>query len=246
MVVAVEQRGNHDLISLWESLRASGAISETELRLPPDITYEEYEALAAMFGRLKRTTSWLIGDLILYGDAVYGEKYTQAIELTGLAPSTLANYASVCKHIPPSRRRPGVSFSLHYEVAYLEPQDQERWLDMAVEGEWTKERLRQEIRGSKSDPLGNLADNGQDLDSRLILDSEEHPSTGQPAADGVPAVTRDLLGEPVAGPINLDNIALQISSALAWVPDRQRAVVIDNLEWEVRGKVRDLIDQDHY
>jgi hypothetical protein len=99
-------------------------------------------ALAAMFGQLHRTSAWLIGDLLNYGEKVYGETYAQAETVTGLSRGTLMNYSSVCAHIPRSRRRENVPFSTHAEVAYLEPEEQEKWLEQAAVHGWTKSELR--------------------------------------------------------------------------------------------------------
>lgn len=129
-------------IQLLVELEERGAITPTSLSLPPDLPYDQYEALAAMFGQLHRTSAWLIGDLLNYGERVYGEKYAQAEAATGLSKGTLMNMASVCSHIPRSRRRQSLPFSTHAEVAYLEPQEQERWLKKAASEGWTKEELR--------------------------------------------------------------------------------------------------------
>lgn len=135
------QQPSHGL-QLLAQLEQAGAITSTALVLPPDTTYDECEALAAMFGQLHRTSSWLIGDLLNHIERVYGETYAQAAEATGLSKGALMNYTSVCAHIPRSRRRPKVPFSTHMEVAYLEPAEQDRWLKEADKQGWTKEQLR--------------------------------------------------------------------------------------------------------
>jgi len=129
-------------IQLLAELERAGAITNTALILPPDTPYDQCEALAMMFGQLHRTSAWLIGDLLNHIERVYGETYAQAAEATGLSKGALMNYTSVCAHIPRSRRRANVPFSTHMEVAYLEPQEQERWLKQASEKGWTKEELR--------------------------------------------------------------------------------------------------------
>ena len=129
-------------IRLLGELEAAGAITATSLTLPPDLPFDRYEALMAMFGQLHRTSAWLIGDGLNYGERVYGETYAQAAEATGLSRGALINYASVCSHIPKSRRRATVPFSTHMEVAYLEPAEQKEWLDKAAANRWTKEELR--------------------------------------------------------------------------------------------------------
>lgn len=137
-------------LQLLSELEKSGAITETSLNLPPDIPYDRWEALVTMFGQLHRTSAWLLGDALNYGDKVYGETYVQASVWTGLAEQTLINYASVCGRIPRSRRRRDLPFSLHAEVASLEPQEQKEWLKKASAGQWTRSVLRAELAPLRS------------------------------------------------------------------------------------------------
>lgn len=129
-------------IQLLAELEKVGAITNTALVLPPDISYDQCEALAAMLGQLHRTSQWLLGDLLNHIERVYGETYAQAAEATGLTKGALMNYTWVCSKIPRSRRRPSVHFSTHMEVAALEPAEQDRWLKEAEVHGWTKEELR--------------------------------------------------------------------------------------------------------
>ena len=118
----------------------------TSLILPHDLSYEDYEGLLGFLGLLHNASRWYIADALRFGELAFeGDKYVQAAELTGLSPGRLANIASIGNRIPPSRRRPGVSFSHHEEVAPLEPEDQERFLAAAEENAWPKDVLRAEI-----------------------------------------------------------------------------------------------------
>lgn len=130
-------------IQLLADLEAAGAVTPTALVLPPDIPFDQYMAMAAMFSELHRRTAWYIGDLLNYGEKAYGEKYAQAEAVTGLNKSTLMNYASVCGQIPRSRRREDVNFSIHAEVAYIPDVDEQKfWLEQAAKNGWTREDLR--------------------------------------------------------------------------------------------------------
>lgn len=129
-------------LQLLAALEAAGAIDETSLRLPPDTPYDQCEALAKMFGELHKRCAWYIGDLLNHMEKVFGETYAQAADATGLNVTTLYNYTSVCAHIPRSRRRSKVRFSTHSEVAYLEPDEQTRWLKEAEKHNYTKQELR--------------------------------------------------------------------------------------------------------
>lgn len=152
---------NNQGLALLAKLEAAGAVTETSLTLPPGLPYDQYEALAAMFGQLHRTSQWLIGDLILYGEKVYGETYAQAEKVTKLAPQTLANYASVCNRIPRSRRRPGVNFSLHAEVASRTPDEQKKWLKLSEENHWTRAQLRYNLDPDQEQYQSVASENGE-------------------------------------------------------------------------------------
>lgn len=130
---------------LLVQLEQSGAITATSLNLPPDLPFDQFEALAYMFGRIRDQSAWVIGDLLNYGEKAYGHKYAQAEAATGLAEQTLMNYSSVCGRVPKSRRRKGLKFSHHAEVASLSPDDQNHWLSLAYKGGWPRSRLRFEL-----------------------------------------------------------------------------------------------------
>lgn len=132
-------------LQMLAELERTGAITETSLQLPPDVDWDVYESLAYLFGRIHRQSAWVIGDLLNYGEAVYGEKYAQAAESTGLAQSTLENYCSVCNRVPRSRRRKQLAFSIHAEVASLSPTEQTEWLSKAAREGWKRGRIREEL-----------------------------------------------------------------------------------------------------
>jgi hypothetical protein len=181
------------------ALEAAGAVvTEVSLNLSdPDLDWEDYERLGVFLGSMNRACSWWVGDFILYGEKIYGELYAQIEEALGLAPQTLANRASVARHVPPNRRRAALPFGVHAEVAYLEPRDRDLWLDKAERGQWTRAKLREEMRAARGitgpDPMGDLAVTGKSEDSPHEDPHEEHPN-------GVPAAIHhgNLLGYPVS------------------------------------------------
>lgn len=184
---------------LIKALEDAGAITPTALLIhEPEMEYDKYEALCYFLGRLNRSCSWWIGDLLNYGDQVFGHYVYQAAEATGLAPQTLANRASVCRHIPPNRRRASLPFGVHAEVAYLEPADRDRWLDRAELGGWTRAVLRSEMRdarGIESGSVGDLTVTSKTEDDDMGVLREEH-------LNEVPAAKGDFLGELVRSQIH--------------------------------------------
>jgi hypothetical protein len=117
-------------------------------------TYEEWNAAAVWVQQVEKASPFWIGDLLAYGEAMYGEKYAQAIEATGHKVGYLMNVASVAAKIPAARRHPDLSFSHHQEVAALPEQQQNEWLDKAEVENWTSKELRNQIHVAKAHETG--------------------------------------------------------------------------------------------
>lgn len=145
MSVSEREPNALELMAVLEQL---GVATETSLDLPPDLPYEQYEALGVALARGYRGMIWRIADWINFGERVYGEKYAQAVEETGLHPETLKSYASVARRIPRERRVPGVPFGVHAAVAALEPAEQTEWLERTVRNDWKRDDLRAHLRGN--------------------------------------------------------------------------------------------------
>jgi len=110
-------------------------------------SYEEWDWMGKQLQIVQQCSGWWIGDWLLGGEALFGDKYLQAIHLTGNALQTLRNKQWVCRKIPPARRREGLSFTMHAEVAGLSDDEQEYWLDMAEKEGWGCKELRDAIKG---------------------------------------------------------------------------------------------------
>lgn len=163
---------------LPSALAAAGAvISETSLLLTDaNVSWETYVRLGTFIGQMNRSCAWWVGDLVLYGENVFGEEYAQIEQALGLAPQTIANRASVARHIPPERRRASLPFGVHAEVAYLEPKERDRWLDRCERGEWTRAKLREEMRAVKEvqsgHPVDDLVESGSAVHGDFLGDPE--------------------------------------------------------------------------
>ena len=123
--------------------------SERGMTVKGDASFDQWQQTMAIMKQVEekiiRPFGWWIGDLLEYGDNHYGDTYTQAIEVTGLTYSTLANAKWVAKQVPPERRRPELSFSHHAETAALSPSNQVKYLEMAVADEMSTMHLRNKI-----------------------------------------------------------------------------------------------------
>lgn len=128
------------------TLASSGIVTLTGLNLPHNIDRAGWEQLGIYIGALHNVSRWAIGQWLIEGEQRWGELYAQGMEATGLAYETLTNYANVCRSVAPPRRRTELSFSHHAEVAKLEPDVQEHWLQRAVDEHLSRRDLRELIR----------------------------------------------------------------------------------------------------
>lgn len=121
----------------------------TLIRAP---TFEEWTTAVGWVQGVEGVCQFWLGDLIAYGEATWGETYSQALEATAYAEKTLRNAVYVAKAIPPARRRPldRVSFGHHAEVASLPPAEQDAWLAQVEADHLTREGLRGRIRAAKA------------------------------------------------------------------------------------------------
>jgi len=125
-------------------------LDETGWRPQGNMSFEQWEAAGRELMQMGRAWQWWVGDWVLYGEQNYGEKYAQAIELTGMEYGTLANVISVARKVDSSRRREDLSWSHHVEVAPLPPREQDKWLDRAREEGMTLARLRSSLSATKA------------------------------------------------------------------------------------------------
>jgi len=114
------------------------------------ITYERWTEIGGLLKRMDGALSWWWGDWCNYGERAYGEKYSQAIDDTGLAYQTLVNYAYVSRRYNNNRRRLSLTFQHHSELAFLDDDgEQDEWLDRAEVENWKKGQLQQRLRLAK-------------------------------------------------------------------------------------------------
>lgn len=121
------------------------------------------------FGALGRGVSWWIGDWLLFGNEHYGEKYSRASRITGYDAQTLMNMAYVASHFAHGRRREVLSWSHHAEVASLSPDDQDRWLDFAIEQRLSVQSLRIEVRSARRSETGTASDEKRGQQTEAVV-----------------------------------------------------------------------------
>ena len=104
-------------------------VGPTSLRFALETPFEVWQEVTQRLIDVGRRIQWWIADALAFGEAAYGERYSQVLETDAYTYDTLRNLAWVARSVEPSRRRDTVPFSHHTEVAALEPEEQQTFLD---------------------------------------------------------------------------------------------------------------------
>lgn len=165
------------------------AITTTAWSPRMELTVADWVRQGRWLGALGRGSGWWIGDWIRYGNARYGERYGPAARVTGYDVHSLRNMAYVAGRFDVPRRRDGLSFSHHAELAGLAAEEQDLWLDRAEAGTLSVGSLRSELRQTRHRAA-----------SRAAL-AETRRERDRAVAEVLPtAATRDCEVEPPTSP----------------------------------------------
>jgi hypothetical protein len=103
------------------SVRDKPVLTSTSWNVDARLDMRDWLRYGRRLGLLGRSVNWWIGDWLGYGNAAYGERYSRASRATGYDAQS-----------EPERRREGLSWSHHAELAALELAEQECWLTLAA------------------------------------------------------------------------------------------------------------------
>lgn len=126
--------------------------TETSLLFAEDTSFEEWQEAYAFYDRLHERGKWWLGDAIKFAEGKFPDRYTQAIEITGLSYSRLTTIVSVCGKIEPARRRPEANFAMHELIAYIPYQKGDYLLDRAIKEHWSRDELADAVAKSQGEP----------------------------------------------------------------------------------------------
>ncbi|PJN03913.1 antibiotic biosynthesis protein [Streptomyces sp. CB01201] len=121
------------------------------LQLPAGLTFENWELAGRQLSGIVNSTSWWLGDWLVYGKDHYSDRYERGVRAAGLQYQTLRNYAWVSRRFPMERRRAALSFQHHAELASRPVEEQERWLDQAEQQGWSTKQLRRAMRVARGE-----------------------------------------------------------------------------------------------
>jgi hypothetical protein len=138
------------------------------LLMPDDLSIDEWASAGCKLSRIADSTSWCLGDWLAHGQLRYSGRYQRAAEEVGLDPQTLRNYAWLARKFSHDRRRPALSLQHHAETASLPVPEQDRWLDLAEKGRWSRNELRRRIRAAARGETVEKADDGEAADTGYL------------------------------------------------------------------------------
>jgi hypothetical protein len=167
-------------MTIENALTMDGApvrVTETGLCIDAELTFEQWCDVGRKVGRVARTSLFLVGDWLTYGqdrwnsgqrfekmDENQKERYLDAMKDTGLELRTLQDAAYVARNVPYAQRRPELTFEHHKTVAKVKDEhEREEWLKKADKHGLSTRRLRKsimlghvardhELRGSTHEP----------------------------------------------------------------------------------------------
>lgn len=105
-----------------------------------DLTFEEWQAEVKGLFRIGKALPWIVGDLLNYGEAQYGEQYAQVLavaETLDYSVSTVQQWKSVSGRVPMSERTEDVSWSCWRYLASKTPEERKAGLEAYADGATT-------------------------------------------------------------------------------------------------------------
>jgi hypothetical protein len=111
--------------------------------------YRKWVLEGRRIGAMGRGSPWWVGDWLLYGTARWGERYVEAVKITGYDAKSLRNMRYVASRFELSLRRDNLTWSHHALLAAFEADEQRYWLDRATADRFSVDDLRIELRSAR-------------------------------------------------------------------------------------------------
>jgi hypothetical protein len=164
-------------------LRDDARSTANGLELRRGLSYDAWVNVGSRIARISNASVWWLGDWVIYGEQSYGMRYRAALRTTALDYQTLRNYAWVARAFEPFRRRAGVSFQHHAEVAARPQADQDLWLERAERLQWSRNELRRRLRADMPPADAGVDERAMTLRVRVTTDREQKWRQAAEAAD---------------------------------------------------------------
>lgn len=117
--------------------------STTSLSLSDDVDLDEWSNIGEFIRLTNQASQWWWGDWLNMGEDKFGEKASQALEITRWDEETLRQYAWVCRKVPAVTRVTGVPFTHYRVLAKLPEKEQKEWAEEVIDGQLSRRQLKQ-------------------------------------------------------------------------------------------------------
>ena len=117
-------------------------VTETSLELPEGLAINDYIEAGSKIHSLHKSTSWLLADLLSYGESHYNDQFSQVVEEWGYRPETLRNALYVANKWPKHRRRKELTFAHHQTLSSVDPEIADKMLEIAAVNGYSVAELR--------------------------------------------------------------------------------------------------------
>ena len=146
-----ERKSMSDELVYIGSIPDAVSVTDIGLQFNHDIEYDQWLRLMATLQQLTTAFQFAIGDALNYGQKRYGEKYAQAMDVTGCAYQSLANWSWVSSHVPIDNRVAGLSWTHHRLVANMGTEQQKQILESAKARGVSVTEFERELKGDKEE-----------------------------------------------------------------------------------------------
>lgn len=92
---------------------------------------------------------WELADELLRCEKLLGDRFSQAVEVTQLAPDTISNYLGVARAWPADIRQPDMPFDMHAALVTLDDKNKASVMRIASKALWTRADVRQRMKAWK-------------------------------------------------------------------------------------------------
>ena len=103
------------------------------LNVPARLTWDDWTARVKNVATMKHKLPFYIGDLMLFGEQMWGEKASQFLNEFGYSEQALTNFKYVAKKFPPDERC-DLPWSWHQAAAGLPKRERDKALTDALAG----------------------------------------------------------------------------------------------------------------
>jgi hypothetical protein len=116
------------------------------------VSEQEWRDFFEVLRQIKTAYQFVVGDWAAFGLDALEKSYAEIAEMTGYAPTTIENWASVCRRVPQFMRINSLDFAHHQVVMSLPEAEQSRWLKFAAEYKLPYRELARRIAENDTTP----------------------------------------------------------------------------------------------